>query len=165
MTTVDPDIPALVSAEWLAAHLGDPTVRPVDVRWYLIEPDKGRAIVEGWRAAGFDLGALTVIRPSGTEVEGVRTVSSVADAGAAPKLAVLAVKPQMLDEVASVLRQHLSAQTTLVSILATCCSSPCASASAAPSRGRRRRRSNERPNAPRSTGFGRAWSTSQASAP
>jgi thiosulfate/3-mercaptopyruvate sulfurtransferase len=42
MTTVDPNIPTLVSAEWLAAHLENPAVRPVDVRWYLTEPAKGR---------------------------------------------------------------------------------------------------------------------------
>jgi thiosulfate/3-mercaptopyruvate sulfurtransferase len=46
MTTVDTDIPALVSAEWLAARLGDPAVRPVDVRWYLTERGKGRAEYE-----------------------------------------------------------------------------------------------------------------------
>jgi thiosulfate/3-mercaptopyruvate sulfurtransferase len=33
----------LVSTEWLAARLEDPAVRPVDVRWYLTEPTKGRA--------------------------------------------------------------------------------------------------------------------------
>jgi thiosulfate/3-mercaptopyruvate sulfurtransferase len=43
MTAIEPKIPALVSAEWLAARLGDPAVRPVDVRWYLTEPTKGRA--------------------------------------------------------------------------------------------------------------------------
>jgi thiosulfate/3-mercaptopyruvate sulfurtransferase len=34
------DIPSLVSTEWLAAHLGDPNLRIVDVRWYLFEQDK-----------------------------------------------------------------------------------------------------------------------------
>src|SRR5437867_105099 len=33
----------LVSAEWLAAHLDDPSVWPVDIRWYLNEPGRGRA--------------------------------------------------------------------------------------------------------------------------
>jgi thiosulfate/3-mercaptopyruvate sulfurtransferase len=42
MTAVEPDIPALVSIEWLAARLGDPAVRPVDVRWYLTERGRGR---------------------------------------------------------------------------------------------------------------------------
>jgi thiosulfate/3-mercaptopyruvate sulfurtransferase len=32
----------LVSPEWLAAHLDDPSVRPVDVRWYLTERGRGR---------------------------------------------------------------------------------------------------------------------------
>lgn len=36
-------VPALVTAEWLAAHLGDPAVRLADVRWYLTEPARGRA--------------------------------------------------------------------------------------------------------------------------
>ena len=43
MTNTEPNVPALVSAEWLVARLGDPTVRPVDVRWYLTEPGRGRA--------------------------------------------------------------------------------------------------------------------------
>ena len=42
MTNIDPDVPALVSVEWLAARLGDPAVQPVDVRWYLTEPHKGQ---------------------------------------------------------------------------------------------------------------------------
>src|SRR5262245_60023420 len=36
----------LVSAEWLAAHLDDPAVRAVDVRWYLTERGRGRAEYE-----------------------------------------------------------------------------------------------------------------------
>jgi thiosulfate/3-mercaptopyruvate sulfurtransferase len=43
MTVSDPEIPLLVSAEWLHARLGDPALRLVDVRWYLTEPDRGRA--------------------------------------------------------------------------------------------------------------------------
>lgn len=86
--------------------------------WMVGCGNMGQAIVEGWRSAGFDLASLTVIRPSGTPIVGVRTVKTPAEAGPAPKLVVLAVKPQKLDEVAGVLRQHLSAKTTLVSILA-----------------------------------------------
>ncbi|MFN8569301.1 MAG: sulfurtransferase [Kouleothrix sp.] len=33
----------LVSPAWLAARLGNPAVRPVDLRWYLTEPGRGRA--------------------------------------------------------------------------------------------------------------------------
>jgi pyrroline-5-carboxylate reductase len=78
----------------------------------------GGAIVEGWRAAGFDLTGLTIIRPSGAEVAGVRTVADVSQAGSAPKVVVLAMKPQKLDEVAASLRPHLSSKTLVVSILA-----------------------------------------------
>src|SRR5258706_11138826 len=46
MTTVEPDVSPLVSIEWLAARLGDPAVRPIDVRWYLTERGKGRAEYE-----------------------------------------------------------------------------------------------------------------------
>ena len=78
----------------------------------------GGAIVEGWRSAGFDLGGLTIIRPSGAEVAGVRTVTDARDAGSAPAVVVLAMKPQQLDEVAAALRPHLSSKTLVVSILA-----------------------------------------------
>jgi len=36
------DTPLLVSCEWLAEHLGDPSIRIADVRWSLLERDKGR---------------------------------------------------------------------------------------------------------------------------
>ena len=76
------------------------------------------AIVDGCRAAGLDLSPLTVIRPSGTPVEGARTVTAFAEAGPPPKLVVLAFKPQKLDEVAAQLRSWVTAKTTVVSILA-----------------------------------------------
>ena len=78
----------------------------------------GGAIVEGWRSAGFDLSKLTIIRPSGTEVPGVRTIADVAEAGSPPAVLVLAMKPQKLDEAAAALRPHLSSKTLVVSILA-----------------------------------------------
>lgn len=37
------NIPPLVTADWLAAHLHDPRVQPVDVRWSLTERGRGRA--------------------------------------------------------------------------------------------------------------------------
>src|SRR5690242_3333118 len=37
--TVEP----LVTAAWLSDHLSDPSIRPVDVRWYLTDPGRGRA--------------------------------------------------------------------------------------------------------------------------
>ena len=37
------DAPLLVSCEWLAQRLGDPGLRVVDVRWYLVDKNKGRS--------------------------------------------------------------------------------------------------------------------------
>jgi pyrroline-5-carboxylate reductase len=76
------------------------------------------AMVEGWRSAGVDLSQAIAIRPSGTPVEGVRTVRSVGEAGRPPKLAILGFKPQKLDAIAPDLAPRLSAQTVVVSILA-----------------------------------------------
>jgi pyrroline-5-carboxylate reductase len=86
--------------------------------WMVGCGNMGRAIVEGWRSAGFDLTGLTVIRPSGEPVEGVRTVASASEAGPAPTVVVLAMKPAQLDEAVEALRSRLSAKTMLVSILA-----------------------------------------------
>jgi len=86
--------------------------------WFAGCGNMGGAILDGWRVGGLDLGAVTVIRPSGKQVEGTRTVTSFADAGPPPKLVVLAFKPQKLDEIAPGLRKWLSAKTVLVSLLA-----------------------------------------------
>ncbi len=77
-----------------------------------------QAMVAGWRAAGVDLSQAVAIRPSGKPVEGVRTVSSMVEAGLPPKLAILGFKPQKLDEIAPVLAQRLTEETVVVSILA-----------------------------------------------
>ncbi|MFL6784881.1 MAG: pyrroline-5-carboxylate reductase family protein [Sphingomicrobium sp.] len=86
--------------------------------WFVGCGNMGGAILDGWRVAGIDLSAVTVIRPSGATVEGTNVVANIADAGPAPKLVVLAFKPQKLDEVGPELRRFLSARTTLVSLLA-----------------------------------------------
>jgi len=86
--------------------------------WFVGCGNMGGAIIAGWRAAGIDLSQAVVIRPSGGAVTGVTTVAALADAGASPKLVVLAVKPQKLDEVAAQLEPHITPETTLVSILA-----------------------------------------------
>src|SRR6476646_2587537 len=86
--------------------------------WFVGCGNMGGAILDGWRLGGVDLGPVTVIRPSGNAVDGAATVTSAAEAGSAPKLAVLAVKQQKLDEVAPELRRLLSANTMVVSLLA-----------------------------------------------
>ena len=61
----------------------------------------GQAMIAGWRSAGIELNNAVVIRPSGAPIEGVSTVATFAEAGAQPKLVILAMKPQKLDEVAA----------------------------------------------------------------
>ncbi|MEO6359716.1 MAG: pyrroline-5-carboxylate reductase [Sphingomicrobium sp.] len=76
------------------------------------------AMVEGWRASGVDFSGVVVIRPSGTAVDGIRTVRSPAEAGSPPQLVILGFKPQQLEAVAPQLAPYLSAKTILVSLLA-----------------------------------------------
>lgn len=75
------------------------------------------AMVEGWRAAGVDFSGVTVIRPSGTPVKGVRTVTVYPD-GEAPRFVMLGFKPQKLDEIAPSLAVRCGSETTIVSLLA-----------------------------------------------
>ncbi len=89
-----------------------------EAMWLIGCGNMAGAMVEGWRAAGVDLSSTVVIRPSGTPVEGVRTVADYAKAGPPPKLAILGFKPQQLDDVAPALNPWLTTRTVLVSILA-----------------------------------------------
>ncbi len=86
--------------------------------WFIGCGNMGGAILDGWRSGGVEIGAVTVVRPSGTAVPGARTVTSLAEAEPAPKLVVLAFKPQKLDEVAPELRQYVGDNTIVVSLLA-----------------------------------------------
>ena len=74
------------------------------------------AMVEGWRAANVDFSGVTVVRPSGRPVEGVRTVVDFPDEQ--PRFVMLGFKPQKLDEVAPGLEPHIGEQTIVVSMLA-----------------------------------------------
>ncbi len=76
------------------------------------------AMVDGWQAANVDLSPVTVIRPSGTPVEGIRTVRTPVEAGTPPRPVVLGFKPQQLAEVAPTLAPYLSAKTIVLSLLA-----------------------------------------------
>ena len=95
----------------MAASLPVPT-------WFVGCGNMAGAMVEGWRSAGIDLSGATVIRPSGTPVQGVRTVTSLAEAGNPPAMLVLGFKPQKLDEVAPELGRWVTSKTVILSILA-----------------------------------------------
>jgi len=94
------------------------TLRLPAPTWFVGCGNMGGAVVDGWRLGGIDLSPVTVIRPSGRPVDGVRVVTNAADAGPPQRLVVLAFKPQKVDEVAPELRQRLSARTVVVSMLA-----------------------------------------------
>ena len=85
--------------------------------WFVGCGNMAGSMVEGWRSAGVDLSSSVVIDPAVPSVQGVRTVRTLADAGAVPRLVVLGFKPQQLDEVAPQLKNWLTSKTTLVSIL------------------------------------------------
>ena len=76
------------------------------------------AIVDGWRSAGIDLSSAVVVRPSGTPVQGVRTVTNYAQSGNPPAMVLLGFKPQKLDEIAPGLARWVTSKTVVVSILA-----------------------------------------------
>ena len=86
--------------------------------WFVGCGNMGQAMVEGWRTAGVDLSSAVAIRPSGAPVQGLRTVSSLKEAGSAPKMVILGFKPQKLDEVVPELNPWLTSKTILVSLLA-----------------------------------------------
>ena len=75
------------------------------------------AMVAGWQRAGVDFSTAIAVRPSGQPVEGVRTASIIPTSGS-PRLVLLGVKPQKLDEVTPQLAKHLTSDSILVSILA-----------------------------------------------
>jgi len=74
------------------------------------------AMVEGWRAGGIDLSPVTVVRPSGAPVAGVRTVTAYPDEQ--PRFVMLGFKPQKLDEIAPGLAVHIGRETVVISMLA-----------------------------------------------
>ncbi|NUQ18617.1 MAG: NAD(P)-binding domain-containing protein [Sphingomonas sp.] len=86
--------------------------------WFVGCGNMGGAILDGWRMAELDLSPVTVIRPSGKPVDGVRVVTSFEEAGAAPTLVVLAFKPQKLGEIAPQLASFVGTNTVIISLLA-----------------------------------------------
>ena len=72
-----------------------------------------------WLDSGLPPGAVTVIRPSGASpAPGVRTLTSVPSDEAPPRVLMLGVKPQKLDDVAEEVAAAVGPKTLLISILA-----------------------------------------------
>jgi pyrroline-5-carboxylate reductase len=90
-------------------------------RWWLVGcGNMGGAMLGRWMDAGLNPAGVTVIDPGAPQVPpGVRVVADLRDAGAAPDMILLAVKPQLIDSVAQALSSAFEGRMPLlVSILA-----------------------------------------------
>lgn len=87
--------------------------------WVVGCGNMGGALLDRWLACGLDADKLTVIDPTPRGAPaGVRIVGTPAEAGDQPALLLLAVKPQLLDEVAAQLAERLDPAPLVISILA-----------------------------------------------
>ena len=87
--------------------------------WLVGAGNMGGAMLRGWLAAGADPAQLTVIDPALPAMPGGVTVLAAADPSAPPPaILLLAVKPQLLDQVAPAIAPLLGTETLLLSILA-----------------------------------------------
>lgn len=75
------------------------------------------AIVQGWRKAGLDVSQVVAVRPSGQAVDGIRVVSQI-PADFRPRVLMLGIKPQKLDEVVDEVEPLAGPDTIIVSLLA-----------------------------------------------
>lgn len=85
--------------------------------WFVGCGNMAGALIEGWQKADVDFSQAVAIRPSGRQVEGVRTVTALPD-GSPPLRCVLGFKPQSLHVIAPELSPKLSSETVLDSMLA-----------------------------------------------
>ncbi|WCT74310.1 pyrroline-5-carboxylate reductase [Sphingomonas naphthae] len=87
--------------------------------WLVGAGNMGGAMLSRWLAAGLDPREVTVIRRSGAAMgEGITVLTAPPPDGPVPAMVMLAVKPQMLDQVAPLLAPMIGPETLLVSILA-----------------------------------------------
>jgi pyrroline-5-carboxylate reductase len=87
--------------------------------WMIGCGNMGRAMLDRWIVCGLDPARVTVIDPALPAIGHGVTIMAAPDPDLPPpSVAILAVKPQMLDAVAEVIAPLLAAQTLLISILA-----------------------------------------------
>ena len=87
--------------------------------WLVGAGNMGGAMLRGWIDAGVDPAQITVIDPHAKDLPtGVLTLAAPRPDGAFPATLILAVKPQMIDDVAPLLAPLTGPGTLLVSILA-----------------------------------------------
>jgi pyrroline-5-carboxylate reductase len=87
--------------------------------WLIGCGNMGGAMVRGWIGAGADPALITVIDPALPALpDGIRVLPAIPHSEPAPAMLMLAVKPQLLNEVAPTVAAAVGADTLLVSILA-----------------------------------------------
>jgi pyrroline-5-carboxylate reductase len=87
--------------------------------WLIGCGNMGGAMLRGWIANGLDPAQVIVVDPALPLVpDGVAVSAEIPRDSAAPFMVLLAIKPQLLDQVAPDLAAAVSADTLLVSILA-----------------------------------------------
>lgn len=87
--------------------------------WLVGAGNMGGAMLSRWLEAGLDPHEVTVIRRSGAAMgEGITVLTAPPPDGPVPAMVMLAVKPQILDQVAPALAPAIGPETLLVSILA-----------------------------------------------
>ncbi len=87
--------------------------------WLLGCGNMGGAMLRGWLAQGIAPAKLTVIDPAGPELpQGVRLLDALPAGEEQPDVLVLAVKPQLLQEVAGAFGAKSGAPKLLISVLA-----------------------------------------------
>jgi pyrroline-5-carboxylate reductase len=92
---------------------------PTGPVWLIGAGNMAGAMLFRWLESGLDPRAVTVIRRTPKPIwPGVTVLAAPPPDGAAPAVAMLGVKPQMLDDVAPWLAPLLAPETLLVSILA-----------------------------------------------
>jgi pyrroline-5-carboxylate reductase len=91
--------------------------------WLIGCGNMGGAMLGGWLASGFPPASLTVIDPAlerggHTLPSGVTAFTTIPKDSPPPGIVVLAIKPQMLGEIAPQLAPYVTRQTEVISILA-----------------------------------------------
>ena len=91
----------------------------LDDCWMIGAGNMGRALLQGWQAAGLPVGDMMVVDPQQPDLPGGgRALAALPENAAPPRAVVLAIKPQFFAAVAADLAPRLARRTRVISMLA-----------------------------------------------
>lgn len=94
-------------------------ISSIDPIWLIGCGNMAGAMLRRWLDVGLDPAVVTVVRPSGVApAPGVRTLRDIPLGEAPPRVLLLGIKPQKLDEVADAVAAAVGPETLIISILA-----------------------------------------------